>query len=292
MNRALPLAVAATVSLVTSAASAQTAPAGPSPAEGAGELRLAVSVTERGLTLPKMILNPELDFDFVRVPGGSLFANLSAGASFGVLDDLTVRAQVLPLQLAGPAGTGFHYGQATGLLGVDNVGPGVGATYRFLKGKFELGGSLDANIITVSGTSGVVLQPGVPAHIHITEALRIDTGAYLPLTFASVSVLGPSASHNSVGLAIPGSVLYDITEAIHVGGGTGFEIVDFSDAGHTVAVPLGVFGGYAIAGKNGPILDIDPFFWFPAFLTPGAPGSATGTGLYTVGVSVGGFIYL
>jgi hypothetical protein len=55
--------------------------------------------------------------------------------------------------------------------------------------------------------------------------------------------------------------------------------------------------GYAIGGKNGPILDIDPFFQWPFLLTPGSQShgliaaESTHPGVFTVGVSLGGFLY-
>ena len=65
-------------------------------------------------------------------------------------------------------------------------------------------------------------------------------------------------------------------------------------------VPLGIFAGYAVGGKNGPILDIDPFFGWPALITPGVETGGTckncpghfNPGFITVGLALGGFIYL
>jgi hypothetical protein len=223
-----------------------------------------------------------------------LFANLGLGISFGVTDDFTVRAQVLPLQLAAPAAFGgFRYGQESSLLGVDNLGPSIGATLRVVSGKVvEVGASLDGGIVTLAGLSGGTVTPGVPVRVHIGESLRLDTGAYLPVTLLRQS--GPEAPAGlqaAAGLNVPVSLLYDITEPLHVGVGTGFQILDFSQPGQTVTIPVGVFAGYAIAGKDGPILDIDPFFTWPLLLTPGAQ-SAAQANIYTVGLSVGGFFYL
>jgi hypothetical protein len=286
MRHRFAIASAAVVALAAPSALAE--PSGAEPVkEGVAEGRLPVAEAERPITLPRFVLNPELDFDITHLAGLGSFANLSLGASFGITDDFSVRAQVLPLQLAGPAGSGFHYGQTT-----ENPGPGIGATYRFVRGFVEVGASVDANIITVQSVTGVVVTPGVPVRIHATKQLRIDTGAYLPITRATA---GGVVAQNSVGLSIPASVLYDITEPIHVGVGTGFQIVDFSEPGETVAIPLGIFAGYAVAGKDGPIVDIDPFFTFPALFTPGTTGpnaKQTDTGDYVIGLSVGGFFYL
>jgi hypothetical protein len=296
---ALPVALSALAVFTFASVASAEEPEAKGEAKGGKEEKKAegrypVAEAERPITLPKMVLSGEVDLDVPHLPGSAFF-NASVGAAFGITDDLTVRAQVLPLQIAG--GGGFHYGQSTGLLGgIDNPGPGVGATYRFLKKEmFEIGASVDVNLITAQGFSGVVVAPGVPVRIHALESLRIDTGAFLPITFASMSgvPLGgfgtTSVSANATGLQIPVSALYDITEPLHVGAATGFVIGDFSTPGASVAIPLGIFAGYAIAGKDGPVLDIDPFFTFPA-LTGGS--AAPGSGLWVAGVSVGGFLYL
>jgi hypothetical protein len=254
--------------------------------------RLAVAEAERPITLPKFILNPELDVDLARFPGGLsalLFANASLGASFGITDNLTVRALVFPLQIAAPAGFGgFRYGQESATMGIDNLGPSIGATYRFVAGKVEVGGSLDTGIATLPGTSGATILAGVPVRVHIGESMRLDTGAYVPVTVLSPAGLG---SRIVGGVSVPVSLLYDITEPLHVGVATGFGIADFSNPGSYIQIPLGVFAGYAVAGKDGPIHDIDPFFTWPWLLDPGGTPS-TQPGVYTVGVSLGGFFYL
>jgi hypothetical protein len=268
----------------------------PADAEGEGEGRLPVAEAERPLTLPRFILNPEGDFALVRVGGGpvalgappapsQLYANLSVAIGFGITDDLTVRALVLPLQLAGPAGTGFHYGELEG-----DPGPSIGASYRFVRGQVEVAASLDVGIVTQQAVSGATLDPGIPVRIHANKSLRIDTGAYVPIATITPSVRG-AKSTTAAGLTIPVSVLYDITEPIHVGVATGFGVGDFNDAGDTSYIPLGFFCGYAVAGKNGPILDIDPSFTFPTLITPGA-AKATDTADYVFGLTVGGFFYL
>lgn len=52
---------------------------------------------------------------------------------------------------------------------------------------------------------------------------------------------------------------------------------------------LGVFGGYAIAGAKGPIVDIDPFFSWSRFL--GAPNTTVDAMDFEVGVDVTGYLY-
>jgi hypothetical protein len=286
------------------------------------EMRLPVAQAERPLTLPRFVLSPEVDFDVTRpFPANAQTGydlNLNLGASFGVTDNLTVRALVLPLWLGQ---TGVRIGQPT-----ENPGPSVGASYRVLRGTVEVASSADVAIITLSGLSGVVITPGVPVRIHATKQLRMDTGLYTPIQFGSVpgaTVREPtspfptsaeSTPDNSVGLNIPVSALYDIIEPLHVGISSGFGISDFSSVRETEAIPLGFFAGYAIAGQDGPIVDIDPFFTFTRFINPGAqsnpelmsgeaaPAGSTGsvgtpaaiieTGGYVLGVSASGFLYL
>jgi hypothetical protein len=316
MRHRFAVASAAVIALVTRSALAEPTGAEPEKEEAA-EGRYPVAEAERPLTLPRFILNPEIDFDVRRLNDavGTHLANLTVGASFGVTDNLSVRAIVLPLELAGTEPV--HYGQTT-----EVPGPTVGATYRFLHGPVEVGASLDASLITLSGLSGVVLTPGVPVRIHAGRKVRIDSGAYLSLQLASVPgptgqnpaaaspSFGGSRSDNVAGLSVPVSVLYDITEPIHVGVSTGFAIDDFSDVDATAHIPLGIFAGYAIAGKDGPILDIDPFFTFTSLFLPGpnpslpggdasvaapteaSPHKLVDTGDYVIGVSVGGFLYL
>ena len=90
----------ATLALLTLAPSARAQAEGP-PGETP---RYPVAQAERPLTLPKLVLDAEADVDFPHV--GGFFGNVSLGASFGIVDDFTVRAVVLPLQLFGPGRPG------------------------------------------------------------------------------------------------------------------------------------------------------------------------------------------
>ena len=263
--------------------------------EEAAEGRLPLAAAERPLTLPRMVLSPELDVDLTHVANDGSYVNATLLASFGITDDFTVRAAVAPLQLTGANGQGFHYGQST-----ENLGPSVGATYRFVRGHVEVGASLDLGLPTLANTSGVFFTPAVPVRIHIGKKLRLDTGVAVPIASITRSAtvvvpsLGPvSQSHTTTteGINIPFSALYDITEPIHVGAATAFSIGDVNDVSHSTLIPFTVFAGYALGGKDGPILDIDPFFQLPFALTPGA-SSATQTGSFVVGVNLGGFLYL
>jgi hypothetical protein len=265
-----------------------------------GAVRLPVAEAERPLTLPALILSPTLDANATHWPEGT-FANLTLGATFGVTDDVELDAQVLPVQLASPTGYGgIHYGETSNYRG-----PRVGATLRLLRGIVEIGASFHLTVLTNTGRSGVVLEPGVPVYIHLLKDLRLDTGATLQVTLQSAQtgtavtnpgapnetiVLG-SATKNDVDLTLPVDLLWSVTEAFHAGLNTGFRITDLSTAGTSSIIPLGAVIGYTVGGRQGPLVDIDPFFTFPGIFAPGA-AQKTDTSWYVAGISVAGYLYL
>jgi len=297
----LPLTTFGSSALAAEPASAPPQPAEPASAQGepAGEAgkeperRLAVAEAERSITFGEKILAPELDFDITHM-GSSTYANLALVAGYGLTNDLNVRATILPLQLAAPGPSAFRYGQPT-----ENVGPSVGATYRIRTGKVELGGNLDFGVSAVPNSSGIIITPGVPVRIHLGEKIRIDTGVSVPISrltattttgvYRSTPVASDTASTTG-GLNIPASILYDITEPLHIGVSTAFMVMDVSRWSATSSIPASIYTGYAIAGKDGPILDIDPILTFPTLLTPGASPAAHAD--YFVGLALEGWIYL
>ncbi len=298
MNLPLPFVVASMVLVHPVTALAGEPTPGSTEREGAGEAtsegRLPVAEAERPLTLPALVLNPELDFDITRLGGGT-YANLALVGAMGLTGDLTVRATLLPLQLAAPGPAAFRYGQAT-----ENVGPSVGTTYRFRKGNVEVGGSLDFGISTVPNSSGLIITPGVPLRLHVGKRMRIDTGAYVPISrltgTATTRTLPPATLPADVftttaGLSVPVSLLYDLTEPLHIGASSAFAVADVSRWSATASIPVSLFTGYAVAGKDGPLLDIDPFLAFPTLLTPG-DSQVTHSADYVVGLALGGFLYL
>jgi len=271
--------------------------------------RLPVAQAQRPLTLPRLVLAPELDFDATRIGAlttsgvasqVSVFANGTIGAAFGIADDLTARITVLPLQLLGPSGTSIHYGQTTGLDGVDTPGFAFGATYRLSRGPVEVGLAYDMSIITAIGVSGLTATPGIPLRVHLGKSGRFDTGAYVPIVDTVSSASGLSTTTLSVGLNVPVSLLFDVSEQVHLGMGSGVGFVFNpplgTSLGQTLQIPLGFFAGFVVAqGKDGPLLDLDPFFTWPVLFTPGATGfmaTTTNTGFYSVGLRLVGYLYL
>lgn len=250
--------------------------------EGGEEGRLPLSYTERPLTLPRFVLNPLAEL-YVAKEDIDTFVNLGVSAAFGITDDFQVEAVVAPLQFS-PT---FKYGQT------EQPGPALGATFRLLRGSFELGAHVDATVITYSPLSGMIVRPGIPARLHIGKSVRIDAGAYVPISVISPG--GGVSSTTTVGLQVPLAAAFDIIEPLHVGVSTGVRIDNFNAAGNTFAIPLGFFAGYAVGGKDGPILDIDPFFRWQSFATPSPAdpnADKINAGHYQVGVEVGGFFYL
>jgi hypothetical protein len=273
----------------------QAAPGGgppPPAAGGEGGIVLPVSYVERGITNPQGILSPVGDFGIGRaalLPGSPLgvppaiggvagaftpplSVQLTLGAGYAITDDFGVRASVLAMSF-NPT--------------VQYFGPSIGATYRFVKGDFEVGAALDVGFSTISGAGGVALTPGLPMHVHFGKTARLDITPEIPIST-------PGAV--SVGIAIPVQFAYDIMEPLHVGVVTGYAMNFNKPGGETigdsVAIPLGFIAGYAIAGPKGPVLDLDPFFVWPGLFTPGITGSAIGSGAYDFGIEATYYLYL
>ena len=235
------------------------------------EGRLPLSYTERPLTLPRFILNPLAEFNVSKED--ATFVNLGLGAAFGVTDDFEIEANVAPLQLS----PSFTYGQG------EQPGPSLGVTYRYYAGGTEAALHLDATMFTLPGTSGVIVRPGIPFRGHAGKRVRIDFGVFVPVT----------ASHTTaVGLQLPFAIAVDIAEPVHLGVSSGI-MVESVTGPSGIDIPFGVFGGYAIGGKGGPIVDIDPFVRWPKAATSDnrAYGSST-LDVFQVGVEIGGFLYL
>jgi hypothetical protein len=269
-----------------------------------GPLRLPVAEAQRPLTLPTLILNPSVEVDILRIQAHDAYADLTGQASFGVTDDLTVRALFLPLQLGGPAGQDLHYGQTS-----ETKGPSVGATYRFIRGPVELGAGIDLRVFTAENITGVAIVPTIPLRIHAGPRFRIDAAATVNITRATSTTTGTtvianpggggdvltptttSASANAVRLTVPLSALYNITEPFFVGVSSGLTINNLGNVDNSTGIPVGIFAGYSVGGAHGPILDIEPGLSFPYLVMPGR-SEVTNAGEYVVGLSIGGFFYL
>ncbi|HEY4122260.1 MAG TPA: hypothetical protein VGM56_30540, partial [Byssovorax sp.] len=246
--------------------------------------RLDVSFPERGITVGRFILAPVTGITIARFDegglGGTVGAGIPIGARFGILQDLEVRATAVPLVFAPHAG----YGGLPDTEGL--IGPSFGATFRFLRGFFEMGAAADFTIRTGTGESGFLFDPGVPMRLHLGRIAALDTGLFFPISNIGVAATGPgfkvSASETTGGMEIPLRFSFDaVPPRVHLLVESGVKIEDFGNAGDTFAIPLGFGGGFALPGRHGPIFDLDPFFRWPEFLTPGA--QAVGAGRAKVG---------
>ncbi|MEP7125987.1 MAG: hypothetical protein ABJE95_33955 [Byssovorax sp.] len=250
---------------------------------GKGGEKMPLPFAQRPLTLPKMTLAPEVGLEVSHVSIGAFSlgnaVGMEIGAHFGILDDLEVGAVVLPLEFS----PDFAYGN-----------PRIEATFRFLKGTVEIGARLRTTFGLHKGSTGVILEPGLPILIHVGEAARIDTGVFLPMAFSTSPGDLPTSSSTTIGLNIPFQFIYDVIPELHLGANTGLGIYDFGEAGNTIYIPLGFVAGYAIGNEKGPLVDIDPYFRFPYFALPGA-GSGQDkiyTGIWQTGVAATVYLYL
>jgi hypothetical protein len=269
----LALAMAAPLFLVATPARADDGSANPVTAtegtEAEPAARLARSYAARPVTLPPLVLDPTSRFDVARQTGTTL--NLAFGAALGVTDDVEVEALAAPLQLW-PSVT---YGQ------LDQPGPRAGITYRAVGGNAEVALHVDGTAITLPRSSGAIVRPGFLVREHAGTKLRIDSGVFLRATIAHTT---------SVGLEAPFALSVDVAPPVHIGFRTGLSLDTF-DAPLGLDVPLGVFAGYAIGGKDGALLDIDPFFLWPQLLTLATQSQST-TSTFQVGIDIRWFLYL
>lgn len=274
----------------------------------AAEPEYPVSYVERPLTLPKSTLAPQLELDLDNLPVSVATANgvvtsnvvvagMQLGASFGITPDLEVGAVVLPVQFNDGAGYGGVFVGEEGTPG----DPMLVGTFRFLhRPLFDLGARLRILIAPPRGgvDAGALVEPSVPLLLHLGTRARIDAEVGLPLaihggTTTTVNgVTTTTGSSATLGLDVPVRLAVDILEPLHVGVSTGVRIDDFGDGGGTTFVPLGVFAGYAI-GEGRPILDVDPFFSFYDFFTPGGGpfGDKFNPSVIVFGVSARGYFY-
>jgi hypothetical protein len=260
----------------------------------AGDQEYPLSFVERPLTLPRLTLAPSFELDIDRIgigglPGDVVIAGMQIGASFGITPDFEVGAIVVPIQFNNGAGYGGFFVGEEGEL----AEPTLFATYRFLHTEaIDLGARLAIQIVIPSDGSGAgaIIEPSVPLLVHLGKVARLD--AALGFRIAAGGATGVGGSSVAVGLGIPASVAFDIIPPLHVGVSTGVFVDNFSQAGDTARIPLGVFAGYAIGDKR-PIVDIDPFFSFFDFITPGvpSPGDKINPGIFIAGVSAKGYFY-
>ncbi len=222
----------AALAVVSAASSAQ-----------AQQTQLPLPFARRPLTLTARTLRADVDFSVSQISLGIATATrvgLNLGAGFGITEDLEVGATVIPLTLS----PSFSYND-----------PSIYGVYRFVRGNVDVGARLDVSF-PVNGNFG--LRAGVPVLFHLGDTMRLDTGAFLELSFSDP--LGK-------GLSIPVSFAANLNPNLFLGARTGVLLPNFD----SFAMPLGVFVGYTIANGAGasPLADITASFDFPLFLATG-----------------------
>jgi hypothetical protein len=270
------------------------------PSTDGASLRLPVPEAQRPLTLPSLVLAPEAGFQVDQRPNEGAFGELDVSAAFGITDDLALHALVAALQLWAPGGGGLRYGETS-----RNFGPGAGVTLRFVRGPVEVAADFSGHVFTVADLSGGSVTPSVLVRVHATDMLRLDVAPAVTLQFATQTTAASpgsfgtgtaapataSSSANAVRVAVPVTLLGNLTRSFDVGVTTGLTIYDTSDVRTSTGIPAGLLLGYAVPGPHGPVLDVNPFFDFPYLVMPGR-AAVTNTGQYQVGLTVRGYLYL
>jgi hypothetical protein len=203
-----------------------------------------VSTSDRPLTILQGALDAQVSLVFHR--HGSGFSSTTdevflLGASYGVLDDLEVRAG-LPVSF--------------GIFGSGGINLEVGATYRLLSTEdLQLGVQLD---IQVPITDDFELRAGVPVYLYV-GTMRLRTGAQLTLDVPT------SKSNPGLGVNLPFAVDVSWHKNVPISLSTGIHIRDFDDV--TWEVPLGVEAGWTL-GDEHPVVDLLGVFAFPRLFSP------------------------
>jgi hypothetical protein len=193
----------------------------------------------RPLVLPKGVLRldggprrpysngqvmPAGQLQFLINKDGEDAAYLVPGAALGVIDDLELGA-VWPLRIS----------PDLNLLDLSVYGK-----YSLQRGNVEVAGYAEVRIPIEADFE---LTGGVPVYLHLNDAMRIETGGFIRLTFGD---------DTTATLNVPVSVPFQVSPQVFVGPEVGIEIRDFQD----VAIPLGVIAGYTLGGGISSIGDL------------------------------------
>jgi hypothetical protein len=273
-----------------SVALAQGTPPEPEPPT-AKKSELPVPYVERPLTLPEMTLAPHVAAGFTRFDAGFgalNLINLDAGASFGILDDLTVYAQPLSMLIgAGDGGSRVWYGTFR-----------LGAIYRFLSTDVvDIGGQFEFGATGVSDT--IHLTGKLPVLLRLADVVRIDTGlaisGYFPIDGDAgggiVAVGSGGQPLGPTGAGIPVSASFQLADPFFLGLDTGFGIASFEFPDDTLFMPLGAHVGGTIASGDRPLVDLVGRFNFPTFLLSSDP-EPPATEVWQVGLDARAYIDL
>jgi hypothetical protein len=262
-----------------------------------GGVRLPVAYVDRGITNPAGIVSPELQFNIghpevlTQFGGGGVdtIGSMSLGAGYSITDDVGVRGTALVAQFNDP-------GQL--------AGAGLGATYRFIRGEFEMGVSLDWLYQTPGASAGQDIVPALPMHIHFGHVARLDITPSIPISTAGIYIPyvgGVGGGKTTVGFDVPLQIAFQIVDQLHIDVGTGFNMtlnptssIPGTTFGDFFSIPFGFEIGATIPGPRGPILDMTPYFVWPALFVPGVQngGNATQSALWIGGINFTIYLYI
>lgn len=231
---------------------------------------------ERPLTLPGGMLRIDANLGVTRLSLGLLSATslrLSVGAGYGITDDIELGVSLPSLNFQIDPEFKFGVGNPE-ILGI----------FRFLSGDVELAGTVAVRIPIENDF--LAFRLGLAALLRFGGNIRLDTGLFFEL---NVYTSGTPAPDPNVGLYLPLRLSFSMTENIFFGVNTGFNVLDLTNAGDTIAVPLGLFVGYTIAPADTPVADLSLGFLFPQFFTTTGQDNPF-TDLWSIGINAN--IYL
>lgn len=263
-------------------------------------LRLPIAFVNRPLTTPQYVFALSLDASYAQepdvtavpvyapTPQGNEAVTFRAvtstlrtvvaspGVSLGITDDVELHTRPLPVVYQ-PDSTSFF---------LDGIR--IGATYRFVRGSVVEVGVGGDFIVTTHDLAGVGLTAGLPVRLHLGHAVRIDTGPVL--TFEDLD--GPTLSW-----WIPLRLAVQLAPTVFAGASTGLQTQATDlNGGETVspsqalAFPLGFFAGVTVPGREGPLLEVRPYFTWNELLTPSS-SPATHGDAFVAGLVATDFLY-
>lgn len=195
---------------------------------------------------------------------GNTFANLSAGAGFGITEDLEVgAAYLLPIQLAPEA---------------NFLNPRLYGRYRFLRGDVEIGAQLG---VTIPFQGDFSFDVALPVWLHFSPNFVLRTGLiYTVLTTRRLT-------HS---LTIPLQLVGQATPEVFIGGGVD-PTIWLGPGDPQLGLAVSVYGGYTFANAGTPIADVQLGFSFPQFVQTGGD-DAFATNIWQILLSGRIFVFL
>lgn len=140
--------------------------------------------------------------------------------------------------------------------------PKVGLFYQLTNTyPFELDPAVSVTFDPGEGRVVKRIDPGVIMVLRAGHEVRLDTGAYLPLSFDEKT---------TVGLNIPVRLGVQLATHVHAGMTTGASWPDLTGPGRSATFPLGFFAGYSALVGNGVSFSMSPSFSWPTFFVPGS----------------------